>query len=144
MTTAEAKIRTIGGASLRIIATAVVLGFCYWAAGVVITVLVSVLLAYFVDPFVEWLERFRVPRTVGALIAMLVALSLVSGLAWLVWDRADRFAEDWPKYRAVLREAFSAVEQQIEKIEARFSEIAPGRRDRTVVLEEPLDRKSVV
>src|ERR1700720_2062038 len=53
--------------SLRVIAGAIILLFCYYAQGVVITLLLSILLSYFLDPAVELLERVHVPRTVGAM-----------------------------------------------------------------------------
>ena len=43
--------------SLRVLAAAIILLFCYYAQGVVITLLLSILLAYFLDPAVELLER---------------------------------------------------------------------------------------
>ena len=44
----------------RLVAGAIILVFLYYAAGVVITLLLSMLLAYFLDPAVEFLERFRI------------------------------------------------------------------------------------
>ena len=41
--------------SLRVLAAAIILLFFYYAAGVVITVALSILLAYFLDPAVEFL-----------------------------------------------------------------------------------------
>jgi predicted PurR-regulated permease PerM len=117
-----------GSASLRIIAAGIVVGFCYWASSVVMTLLLSVLLAYFLDPVVEWLERFRIPRAAGAVLVLIVALALLVGLGWMVWDRVDRFAQDWPKYSAVLKSAAAALEKRIQRIEARFSEIAPEQQ----------------
>jgi len=51
--------------SLRVIAGAIILLFAYYAQGVVITLVLSILLAYCLDPVVEFLERWRVPRTIG-------------------------------------------------------------------------------
>lgn len=135
MATETVKARAVGNTSQRIIASGIVIAFCYWASSVVMTLLVSILLAYVLDPLVEWLERFRVPRAVGALVVLLISLSLLGGLGWLLWDRADSFAADWPKYSAVLRNAAASIEKRIQKIESRFSEIAPeDRRARTAVL----------
>jgi len=64
--------------SLRLVAAAIILLFFYYAAGVVITLLLSVLIAYFLDPAVEFLERFRVPRTIGALVLVLLLILAVS------------------------------------------------------------------
>src|SRR5262245_54247427 len=53
---------TVSSFSARVIAAAIILLFFYYAAGVVITLLFSILLAYFLDPAVEFLERLRLPR----------------------------------------------------------------------------------
>ncbi len=131
MTTENIKVRS--NPSQRVIVAGIVIGFCYLASSVVMTLLLSVLFAYFLDPFVEWLERRHVSRAIGSLVVMLVALALVLGLAYLVFDRADHFASDWPKYSAVLKQAAAAVERRLEKLEARVSEITPEERGRTAV-----------
>jgi predicted PurR-regulated permease PerM len=113
-------------ASQRIIAGGIVIAFCYWASSVIMTVLLSVLLAYFLDPVVEWLGCVHVPRALGALVVLLLTLSLVAGLAYIAVDRLDHFAGDWPKYSFVLRQAATAVEKRIEKFEQRVSEITPN------------------
>ncbi len=58
--------------SLKLLAAALILVFLYYAAGVVITLLLSILIAYFLDPVVELLERLRMPRTIAAMITVLV------------------------------------------------------------------------
>src|ERR1700681_4986891 len=66
--------------SMRVIAAAIILLFCYYAQGVVITLLLSILLAYFLDPAVEFLERLHLPRTVGAMTMVLILIAvLVAG-----------------------------------------------------------------
>jgi predicted PurR-regulated permease PerM len=75
--TAAVRLPTSSNFSLRILAAAVILVFVYYAASVIITLILSVLLAYFMDPAVEFMEQFRVPRTIGALIMVLI-LILVS------------------------------------------------------------------
>ena len=111
--------------SLRVIAAAIILLFCYYAAGVVITLLLSILLAYLLDPAVELLERGRIPRTLAALAMVLILTALVGALGYGLGSGTANFAADWPKYRSVLRDAASAVESKINGIEGRVSEIAP-------------------
>lgn len=116
---------TRSNVSQRIIAGGIVIAFCFWASSVIMTVLLSVLVAYFLDPLVEGLERFRVPRFAGALIAVFLLLAVVGLAGWTVVDRAQSFADDWPKYREPLKQYASAVMSRIERIESGFSEIAP-------------------
>jgi len=66
---------------MRVLAAAIILLFFYYAAGVVITLLLSILLAYFLDPAVEFLEKWRVPRTVGAMIMVLILIAVLVAAA---------------------------------------------------------------
>lgn len=125
MTEAAKPLHPLGRASVRIIAAGIVLGFCYFAASVLITLLLSILLAYFLDPFVTLLERVRLPRALGALLVVLVMLAVTTGVAWLTWERMNHFAEDWPKYRGVIRQVVHNIEQRIERLEQRVREISP-------------------
>jgi len=113
-------------ASARIIATGIVIAFCYWASTVIVTVLTAVLMAYFLDPLVGWLERVRVSRALGSLLVVLLALAIFAVLGWLLVERADQFGRDWPKYRQPLQGATSAIESRLESFEQHVSEIEPN------------------
>ncbi len=97
--------------------------FFYYAAGVVITVLLSMLIAYFLDPAVEFLERLRVPRTIGSLILVLVMILVLVAVGYTLWLRTSDFAADWPKYRDILRNATGAVQGKISGIEGSVNEL---------------------
>src|SRR5579883_87798 len=112
--------------SLRVIAAAIILLFLYYAQGVVVTVLLSILLAYFLDPAVEFLERVRVPRTIGATAMVLVLLAVVGGAGYGLWSRAADFAASWPKYAETLHQAAASVET---KIAGGIEQIAPRPSD---------------
>ncbi len=111
--------------SLRILAAAVILLFFYYAAGVVITMLLSILLAYFLDPAVELLERMHLPRTVGAMVMVLLMLAVLIAVGYGLATRAEDFEANWPKYGSLLKQAAGAVEGKIKGIEGKVSEIAP-------------------
>lgn len=111
--------------SLRVLAAAVILLFFYYAAGVVITLLLSILLAYFLDPAVEFLERLRVPRTLGAMVMVLILIAVLAGVGYGLWTRTSDFAANWPKYGTLLRQAAGALEGKIRGIEGQVTQIAP-------------------
>jgi len=106
-----------GAASLRIIAAALVVGFCYWAASVVMTLLLSILLAYFLDPLVEWLERFRMPRVIGSLLALGLLTGVLVFIGWLTYLRINDFVNEWPRYQAPIRQVADEVDQRLKRIE---------------------------
>lgn len=83
-------------ASLRIIAAAVVLVCAYYASSVLITLIVSILIAFVLEPGVNLLERIRFPRWLGAAVMVVIALALVYLLFYIVYDRAAAFVENLP------------------------------------------------
>jgi predicted PurR-regulated permease PerM len=122
--TAPSLVRISGSTfSLRVIAAAIILLFCYYAQGVVITLLLSILLAYFLDPAVELLERLHVPRTVGAMTMVLILIAVLVAVGYGLGERTADFAANWPKYGGVLKQAASTIEGKISGLEGRVTEI---------------------
>ncbi len=121
----ETKAPVGNSTSARIIATGIVIAFCYWASSVLMTLLVAVLVAYFLDPVVTWLESWHIPRALGSLLIVLFTISLLIILGWTLVERVDQFGADWPKYRAPLHAAANAVEKKMATFEAHVSEIEP-------------------
>jgi predicted PurR-regulated permease PerM len=102
--------------SLRVLAAAIILLFFYYAQGVVITLLLSILLAYFLDPAVEFLEKLRIPRTMGAMVMVLLLLAVLVAGGYGLGTRTADFAANWPKYTTVLRQAAGSVEKKLNGI----------------------------
>ncbi len=111
--------------SLRVIAAAIILLFCYYAQGVVITLLLSILLAYFLDPAVELLERVHVPRTIGAMTMVLILIAVLVAVGYGLGERTADFAANWPKYGGMLKQAASTVEGKISGLEGRVTDLGP-------------------
>jgi predicted PurR-regulated permease PerM len=110
---------------LRIIASGIVFAFLYFASSIVMTLLLAALLAYFLDPVVEFLERMRIPRGLGALIVLLAVMLLACGLGLLVANRTDQFVADWPRYSAILRHATTAVDRKLATVENQVEGLGP-------------------
>jgi predicted PurR-regulated permease PerM len=128
------KFTSRSNSSQRIIALGIVFAFLYVASSLLMTLLLAVLLAYFLDPFVELLERVHIPRALGALVMLLAVMSLVGGLSYLVVDRADQFLADWPRYSAVLRHAVTAFDRKLASVEKQVASISPEEeKGRTTV-----------
>jgi predicted PurR-regulated permease PerM len=111
--------------SLRVLAAAIILLFCYYAQGVVITLLLSILLAYFLDPAVELLERVHVPRTIGAMTMVLILIAVLVAVGYGLGERTADFAANWPKYGGMLKQAASTVEGKIIGLEGRVTDLGP-------------------
>jgi predicted PurR-regulated permease PerM len=112
--------------SARIIAAGIVIAFCYWASTILVTLVVAVLMAYFLDPVVNWLEEWHVPRALGSLIVVLATICLMLLLVWTLILRFDQFGQDWPNYQKPLKAAANAVSKKLETFESHVSEIEPA------------------
>jgi predicted PurR-regulated permease PerM len=133
------QIRVVGSTlSLRVIAAAIILLFAYYAQGVVITLVLSILLAYCLDPVVEFLERWRIPRTIGSMVMVLMLCVVVGAVGYGLWSRVSDFAESWPKYSGAWRQTAASIERKISGIERDVSG-APAGSQPTTPNEAPRD-----
>lgn len=64
----------VHGLALRIIATVALIYALDWAQSFVISLLLGILLAYTLNPLVEWLGKIRIPRAVGATVVMAIVI----------------------------------------------------------------------
>jgi predicted PurR-regulated permease PerM len=77
---------------------------------------------------VNAMEKIRLPRTLGALLIVLLSLAVLVFLGWVLLGRLDDFWTNWPKYRQPLREMATEIQHKLEIFEARVSEITPQER----------------
>jgi predicted PurR-regulated permease PerM len=122
----DVKVTSRSNPSQRIIAAAIVFAALYFASSIVITLLLAVLIAYFLDPIVCVLDRIHVPRALGALVALLAVSAVFAGLGYLVAVRANQFISDWPRYSAILRHVTTAFDRQITSVEKQVEAISPA------------------
>ena len=138
LTDREVRFAARSNASQRIIATGILLVFLYYAASVLATVVLSILLAYFLDPVVEWLEGLHIPRALGSVLVVLLMVALLAAALTEVWYRVEGFANDWPKYSAKLHTVSQGVQKRLDIIEQSVNKITPDEpRRATVRVEEP-------
>ncbi len=112
--------------SQRIIALGIVFAFLYFASNIMVTLLLAVLVAYFLDPVVGFLERIFIPRPLGALLVLLAVTAMMAGLGYLVVDRSEQFIADWPRYSINLRRMATTFDRQISSVEKQVEAIAPA------------------
>jgi predicted PurR-regulated permease PerM len=100
-----------------VVATVAVIGIVYLLKLVLVTVLASMLLAYLLEPLVSRLKAYRVPRWVGALIAVLLALTFVVGLSYFSYQRAVQFRDELPNYTSKIGGVVARIGAQADKTE---------------------------
>jgi len=128
---------------LIILAIAVVLAICYVAKPVLIVVLVSILLAFTLTPVVDGLQRVRIPRGLGAIIALLLLFTVIYGTTYFFYNRAVSFVHELPKYTERIADEVGKIRQQAHRLSSPSQSLAekPGS---TITLEQQTDWTSAV
>ena len=96
---------TIRGAAATALAFAAALFLLHEASELFIPFLLSVLLAYALEPFVSLLTRARVPRPAAALVVFMMVATAIGAGARTARDQIDAFADDMPNTVATFRRA---------------------------------------
>jgi predicted PurR-regulated permease PerM len=63
-----------GSLALNILAATAVVFTLEWAQSLIISLLLGVIFAYTLNPIVVWLERVKIPRTIGSCVVMLAVV----------------------------------------------------------------------
>lgn len=132
-------------AAQTIVAVAVILVLCYVAKLVLITLLVSVLLAFLLEPLVEGLRRLHVPRSLGSFIAVVMMLAMLYGLTYLFYNRAVAFVGELPKYTVNIRQAIARFRKSTESLEKTRQSMLPAEAgERTIQVEQKVSWAEVL
>jgi predicted PurR-regulated permease PerM len=129
-----------GAIAQIIVGATVVLAVCYVAKLILITLLVSILLAFMLDPLVSLLERIRIPRAAGGFLAVLVLLAAIYGGSYFLYGRAVSFVHELPKYSQKIRGLVAHVRQQTSDFEKTSQQMFPddaknGKKPMAVTVE---------
>ena len=142
--------------SLTIIAGAAILAVLKLAQPVIIPFVVSGLLFYALDPAVDWLQRWKMPRVLGAALILLVAIGGIGAGGYALSDNVmsvvERVPEGVRKLRAEMRRpsaqpnALDSMQQTAHAIDQAAAEAtAPTATPKGVTrvqIEEPPVRAS--
>ena len=113
-----------------VVAAAALIGLTYLLKLVLVTILSSILLAYALEPPVSWLAVLAVPRWMGALIVVLLALSLVAGLCYFSYNRAIEFVDQMPRYSDKLHGAWVNIRSRVDQVANRVRSVIELNNDK--------------
>ncbi len=115
-----------GGATAQIIlAVAVILAICYVAKLILITLLISVLFAFMLEPLVNLLEKIRLPRAVGAFLSVMLMMAAIYAGSYFLYGRAMNFIHELPKYSERIRSQLAHFRQQTSELEKTTQQVLP-------------------
>ena len=75
-----------GALAVGLLATIALVAALYLARGFFVPLLIGILASYALHPLVDWLQAWRVPRSIGA--ALVLAL-VVGGFSWIAFSLSD-------------------------------------------------------
>jgi predicted PurR-regulated permease PerM len=108
-----------------IIAVAVVLALCYVAKLVLVVLLVSILVAFMLEPLVMLLERLHLPRALAALISLLVLAAVLFGLSTVFYNNAQDFVQSLPRYSQRIKAALERFREKAERVQKTTQTVMP-------------------
>ncbi len=111
-----------------VVAILVVLTACYVAKLILVVLLVAILLVFILAPLVELLERIRVPRAVGSLLAIVLVMGAIAGATYFGANKATDFIQELPRYSGKIRVVIGKMRQRTEKIQRATQQITGGRQ----------------
>jgi predicted PurR-regulated permease PerM len=96
-------------AIMTLLVGVVVIAALYFGRDVFIPIVVAVLLSFVLAPFVDFLRRFRLGRVFSVIIAVLVALGIILGLASLIGTQVAQLATDLPRYQETIADKVQTI-----------------------------------
>ena len=115
----------IQSGTLALLAAGALLTMMWVAKPILIVILVSVLIAFMLAPIVELCLRLHLPRSAGAMIAVLVLCGAMYGVFQISYNQANQFISELPKYSGDIRGALNQVITRAERVRQTTRNVLP-------------------
>lgn len=99
-----------------------------WAKAIVVPILLGVMFSYALTPAIDRLNRWHVPRAVGAAVVLLAIMALLGWGAWALSDDASALIETLPQVTQKVRHGLESARKKpsgstIDKMQRAANEI---------------------
>ena len=122
------------------IAFAAAVALLYFGRDFFITIIVSAVFAFLLDPLVILVMKLRVPRAAATGIVILVAIIAVYLLSLVIWMQIVTLSEDLPTYSSRIAELVDKANDKLDEVEKKTVDlIVPGtlRRQEQQIQQKP-------
>lgn len=121
-----------------VLAAAGIVGLLWAGKLLFVTFFFALFLSFALHPFVELLERIRVPRVLAVLIVLVLIAALLTFFVVNALDQAETFARNWPMYESKIRSVTARAFGLFAQLEEKTKRLLPeaDRSVRSVKLEE--------
>lgn len=115
------------GLALAILATIAVIFALQWAENFFVPLLLGIIIAYTLNPPVVWLERIKIPRSVGAGIVMAAVIGIGAFVTMSLGDQVQTILKQLPEAASKFSSASLSMRQgqpnTMQKVQAAAREI---------------------
>lgn len=119
--------KTIGAAT-SLIAFASLVALLYFGRDLFVTLIVSVLCAFILDPVVLLIMKLRLPRAAATAIVIVVAIAVAYILAAAAWTELSTLADDLPSYTARLSDLWDNANDRLDQFEQQSIDVLVPKR----------------
>ncbi|MGO4570435.1 AI-2E family transporter [Microvirga sp. 2TAF3] len=126
---------------MTLIVGLVVLGALYVGEEIFLPIVLAILLAFVLAPFVDIMRRWHLGRVPSVIIAVLVTLGIILSLGSIIGFQLAGLASDLPRYQTVIKEKVGSLKEgSIGRLPALLKNM--GREFDRAVQEKPQDQNS--
>jgi predicted PurR-regulated permease PerM len=118
--------------ALNVLGVGAILAFCYYAEEPLAVVLVSLLIAFLLDPVVDFFTWMRMSRPFAAGSAVILTCAALAGLAYLGVNQVSGLLEELPKHSVEIKQDIAKVTRKAQKI----AELNPAQEKGTVKVQQ--------
>jgi predicted PurR-regulated permease PerM len=93
----------LNGPWVTLLTLVLVVGILYTGKAVLLPLALGIVLAFVLTPLVRLFDRIRLPRFAGVALTMLLALSVVGGISYVVFDQFAELSTEISKYTSSMR-----------------------------------------
>ncbi len=124
--------------ALTLLAAAAIVALLWAGKVLFVTFFFALFLSFGILPFVELLEKIRIPRVVAIVVILALLFALLAFFVLNALDQAEAFSRDWPTYEMKIRALTVRAQGLFAKLEEQTRRLLPetDRSVRAVKLEE--------
>lgn len=105
------------GVGIAIIAMAAVVALLYFGRAFFVTLFISAVFAFILDPAVLAVMKLRIPRPAATAVVILIAFLAIYMLGLLAWGQLSTLAEDVPMFTSRVNELFDKASDKLDAFE---------------------------
>lgn len=128
---------TLAAAGTAVTGLAAGIALLYFGRAFCITLVVSVILAFMLEPFVGLFLKLRMPRAIASFFVCVIALMVLYLVGVALVAQLMSFTDDLPVYSQRLNEIVDTIAARLEKAEQSFYKLVVPRRFQVEETPEP-------